>query len=373
AGELNITIDANKQSGIFCVNEDCEVALNGLTLTGGYAEYYGAIFNLGTLTVTNSTFTGNSAGTGGAIINAGTLTVTDSTFTGNSSDAGGAIYSEGTCTITNSTFTENESYWGGAITNWGSLTITHTMFMENSAGEYAGGIINLEGKLTITDSTFIDNSAEGAGAVAIFDGACVITNSTFTGNSATRGGAIANGAFLMVTNTTLTKNTTWNGAAIDNSWEATIVNSIVTGNSGADIYSESGRVLYSYYSIIGDESLEFTQNVGTQLDVAAEDVFEYGEDGEIVLENGVPVISATGLAATTGTLVAGINGKFGFIIDSDYENPPFGYYVDKAAGAWRGFMADAASEMAFDATAADFGLTDGTVFTTAQNVDATGA
>ncbi|MCF0233861.1 MAG: right-handed parallel beta-helix repeat-containing protein, partial [Thermoguttaceae bacterium] len=263
-GDLGIMIDANDQSRIFYVNERCSVAINGLTLTRGNTRGRGnggAIYNnyLSALTITNVTFIENYGHQGGAIGNDGACTITDSTFTGNSA----------------------ENY-GGAIINYDGdvCTITNSIFTGNYAGEDGGGIENY-GDLTVTNSTFTKNIAEGYG------------------------GAIDNySSSLWVTNTTLTDNTAGYGGGIYKCiGMATIVNSIVTGNSGQDIHNEGDDDIYAYYSLIGDESLDLVQNVGAQLGVAAEDVFEYGEDGEIVLENGVPVISATGLAATTGTLV----------------------------------------------------------------------
>ena len=53
------------------------------------------------------------AGDGGAIFNNGTLTVTDSTLSANqalgANGFGGAIYNNGTLTVTNSTFSANQA------------------------------------------------------------------------------------------------------------------------------------------------------------------------------------------------------------------------------------------------------------------------
>ena len=76
---------------IFNVTAGAEVAISGLTISGGRvaAENGGGIANSGTLTVTSSTLNGNAVGgfggsRGGGIANSGTLTVTDSTISGNS-------------------------------------------------------------------------------------------------------------------------------------------------------------------------------------------------------------------------------------------------------------------------------------------------
>ncbi|MCF0234871.1 MAG: hypothetical protein HUK22_07845, partial [Thermoguttaceae bacterium] len=149
---------------------------------------------------------------------------------------------------------------GGAIYNAGALTVTNTMFTGNSAN--SGGAIDNVGSLTVTNTTFTGNSAKNGGAIDNV-GSLTVTNTTFTGNSANSGGAIYNAEDYTVT----------------------LANSIATGNSGQDIYG-AGSV-YSYYSIVGDESLTFAQNVGSQLNVAPQDVFKYDEAGKIILENGV--------------------------------------------------------------------------------------
>ena len=129
-----ITIDGNSSYTIMVVNSGAALTLQFLTLVNaiGCASAFcgpnttagGAIYNNGTLTVTNSTFIGNSTddiGGGGAISSSGsgTLTVTNSTFVGNSVDSGrgGAIFCATTALVTNSTFSENSapSLGGGAI------------------------------------------------------------------------------------------------------------------------------------------------------------------------------------------------------------------------------------------------------------------
>ncbi|MFC1959205.1 choice-of-anchor Q domain-containing protein [Chloroflexota bacterium] len=113
------TIDANNNSRHFTVNADSTLNLDNVTLTGGKATFGGAILNYKSeVTVTNSTFSGNSARYGGAIDNFdfnatvfATVTVTNSTFSGNSAtDYGGAIYNDGSVTVTNSIIAGGSCY-----------------------------------------------------------------------------------------------------------------------------------------------------------------------------------------------------------------------------------------------------------------------
>ncbi|MCF0233734.1 MAG: hypothetical protein HUK22_01995, partial [Thermoguttaceae bacterium] len=392
AGDLNITIDAAQKSRIFNIGGESEVALCGLTLTGGNSPLGngGAIFNFAdALTLTNMTFTGNYAEAGGAIFSGGPLVVKNSMFAKNSAEIGAAIenYRE-TCSVADSTFVENSaSLRAGAIyNNQGSLTVANSTFASNVGELLGGAIMNASATCVVTDATFTGNASNAGGAIlSAGAGACAITNAVFAentakqsggaiysavelsltnsslvGNTSGNGGAIMNYASTTLTNSTLADNSADHGGAVYNTYDAalTLANTIATGNSGQNIYCTLGNVVNSYYSVIGDGSAPFAQNVDSQLNAAPQDVFQYDESGKIVLENGTPVISADGLAATTGTLVGESDGVW--------------YYVDKAAGMWRQFAAEEASDMAFDAEAADFGLTGGKVSTTALNVDAIG-
>jgi CSLREA domain-containing protein len=145
----------------------------------------GAIYNEGTLIITNSTFAQNDVNEdGGAIYNKGTLTITNSTFAQNhANEDGGAIYNEGTLTITNSTFAQNDAYDdGGAIYNVGTLTITGGVFHRNTAG-YGGGAINNDdrGTASIERSIFKGNFAREYGGAIYNYGTLTVTETTFGG------------------------------------------------------------------------------------------------------------------------------------------------------------------------------------------------
>lgn len=92
--------------------------LKNITITNATAEYGGAIYNKGTLTITNSTLNNNNARSGGAIENVGTLTVTYSTLNNNKAENGGAIDNtkEKYFDIIGCNFTQNHATErGGAI------------------------------------------------------------------------------------------------------------------------------------------------------------------------------------------------------------------------------------------------------------------
>ena len=121
---------------------DCTLAGNTADILGGaIANVEGSILTVSRCTFSNNGATGDVDGDntfdawGGAIYNEGTLTVSDSTFTGNSVSTdiistdpdrapayGGAIYTQKSAIVTRCTFSNNTAYGfqearGGAICN----------------------------------------------------------------------------------------------------------------------------------------------------------------------------------------------------------------------------------------------------------------
>ena len=192
-----------------------DLTLNNVDLKGNKANFGGAIWNEGTLTVNGGSFEGNTAkSAAGAIYNAAgaTLTVDDVTFASNSSAIAGAINnSDGTVTIKNSTFKGNDAgkSMGGAVrNNSGSapeksiITITGSTFEGNKAGKTGGAIFNAtHGKLDFNGTnTFTNNTAAGnandiynAGTIKVADGTTTLNSGLIlAANSTTNvsGGAL---------------------------------------------------------------------------------------------------------------------------------------------------------------------------------------
>ncbi len=145
-GEGNLTLDANGGHRVFWVETNVTAELQGVTITGGATGASGgAIWNYGTLTLTNSTVSGNAAQSGGGIRNSGVVTLANSTVAG------------------------------------------------NTAENYGGGILNIGGgSATLTNTTLSGNSAQSGGGASNKGGAVSLTNSTISGNVAEFGGAITN-------------------------------------------------------------------------------------------------------------------------------------------------------------------------------------
>lgn len=169
----SVTISGNNSVRVFTVNSSATFNLQNITVANGRLPYGGGgVYNVGTLTVTNSTFSNNSADNGGGVYNQGTLTVTNSVFSGNSANlwGGGGVYNEGTLTVTNSTFSGNSAgEGGGGILNWATLTVTNSAFSGNSANLSGGGIRNW-GSATVRNSILANSPSGGNCAGTIGNG-----------------------------------------------------------------------------------------------------------------------------------------------------------------------------------------------------------
>ncbi|MCL2687671.1 MAG: right-handed parallel beta-helix repeat-containing protein [Methanobrevibacter sp.] len=183
----NVIIDGqNRLGSIFNVIAGYKLTLIGLTVTRGNAFAGGAIFNSGTIDLTNCTFRNNTATSyGGVIENYGNLTITNCNFTNNSilSGTGGVIYNNmrHSLTITNCTFTNNTASNGGAIYNGGNASLTNCTFTNNTASN--GGAINNGGNANLTGCTFMNNSATYGGAIHTTAGILNVTYSVFFNNT----------------------------------------------------------------------------------------------------------------------------------------------------------------------------------------------
>ena len=212
------------------IYNDGSLTLSDVKLSDNAADSYGgAVFNNGHLVVGNSVFDANdivnrgsaSVDYGGAAIYNwydGVLTVSGSNFTNNIKNYKngdrlvGAVATIGDATISDSYFVNNAGRWGGAISASGyliagddvnTLTVSGSTFKENG-GLYGAGIFVAGSDFTVSDCVFDKNTAFGKGnmtpnnnngaAIVVTDTGKditgAITGSNFTNNKAQYGGAI---------------------------------------------------------------------------------------------------------------------------------------------------------------------------------------
>ena len=283
------TIDAKNLGRIFSIGEGFTVTLTNATLINGRAVEGGAIYNDGSLTLSDVKLSDNAAdGYGGAVFNNGELVVSDSVFDSNdvlnrgsaSVDYGGAaIYNwyDGNLTVSGSNFTNNiKNYKNGdnlvgAITTIGNATVSGSNFVNNS-GRW-GGAISATGAelrknsstLTVSNTIFKDNSALYAGAVYIWGSNYNIADCVFDNNTAFGKGNMTpnnnNGGALVVSQVSrfnepitgtissskFTNNKAqYGGAAYFNKGFVTITDSVFENNVAT---AEGGAVDFSHASV----------------------------------------------------------------------------------------------------------------------------
>ncbi len=148
---------------------------------------------------------------GGAIYNDGTVTLTNNLFTFDSADGGGGLYNVGTATLSDTTIAYETSVgFGGAIYNGNSLTLNRVTLDHNQAG--GGGGIDSSGAMTLTNVTLSANSAVSvtSGGGAFFNqgsGIATLTNVSVVSNTAPSGGGfINNGGTLSLGNSIVAYN-----------------------------------------------------------------------------------------------------------------------------------------------------------------------
>jgi hypothetical protein len=231
-GPTHLTISGNDTSRIFYVAANAAVSVSGVSLAHGYVQFAhgGAIFNLGTLTLTNATFFSNTAiGQGAGIYSyQGKLTLIDLVAYGNTAaDTGGCVHNEnGSLVLTNgriysntydgvsntgiATVIDSEIYgnggsYGGGVRNSGVFTLTNSRVYNNHSGGDGGGIYNL-GSLLVTDSGIYSNTAPPdryagyGGGIYNGSGSLVLIRSEVYSNTASNGGGIYSEAKLTMTN-----------------------------------------------------------------------------------------------------------------------------------------------------------------------------
>ena len=264
-GKIEVTVDGTEALKDGAKHQ---LTLTGGTLTGGLTAAQGAqLYNEGTTVISDVAMAGNTATEkGGAIFNSddktgakGNLTLNNVDLKDNKANFGGAIWNEGTLTVNRGSFEGNKADTAaGAIYNAADaeLTVDGVTFASNSSA-IAGAINNSDGTVTIKNSTFKGNDAGKSmgGAVRNNSGSApeksiiTITGSTFEGNKAGNGGAVWNGSYGQVditgstfkSNTALAENGPGQGGAITNANAMTITGGSFANNtanySGGAIYN----------------------------------------------------------------------------------------------------------------------------------------
>jgi hypothetical protein len=362
-GADRLTVSGNHASRVFEVLAGANVALSGLTVTGGVANPAGSPVLLGsgggiavdrgaTLTLTNATVAGNVAnaasaandsstpvlGTGGGIYNAGTLTViadiirsntanTGSALVGISGEvdgSGGGIYNAGTLTVSDSLIAGNTANTGassflsggegGGIYTSGTLTLARTNVANNTAAAgpvtaalfgpsdgSGGGVFIAAGTATVSGSVFASDIANSA-SVHVTDPQSGVVEIQGAG------GGIDNQAQLTVTNTIFSGD-------VANAATGFASSSVEVSGNGGGIDNESGQMTATGVALFHN-----TANAGSVVSSANPAAsLAAGFGGGIYSGSGstltVCASTLTGNTANSGTSAGAIQAEGGGIDD----------------------------------------------------------
>ena len=173
---LSGTGNHNMHTRLLSVNQGKTVTLEGLRLVHGFADYGGAIWNHGTLTINYCRLSYNTAKAGDGV-----------------SGAGGAIYNDasGTLIINNTTLDHNTAMSaGGAIQNFKGKVMLMNVTLSDNAGDpsnedVGAALNNMEGRMTLKNTTLYRTTGNGIGIYGSngFGSDTTLVNTVIAGSS----------------------------------------------------------------------------------------------------------------------------------------------------------------------------------------------
>ena len=331
------------------INKDITIDGKGHTID---AKTLGRIFSIGegfTVTLTNATLINGKADKGGAIYNDGSLTLSDVKLSDNAADSyGGAVFNNGHLVVGNSVFDSNDivnrgsasvDYGGAAIYNWydGVLTVSGSNFTNNiknyKNGDRLVGAVATIGDATISDSCFVNNAGRWGGAISASGyliagddvNTLTVSGSTFKENGGLYGaGIFVAGSDFTVSDCVFDKNTAFgkgnmtpnnnNGGALvvtqgNIPISGTIINSNFTNNK-----AQYGGAAWINEGTVDISNSNFINNTATV------------EAGAIGFEPAYTKITATVYGTNFINNTAGVDGGAIYsngdlrISDSDFDN-----------------------------------------------------
>jgi predicted outer membrane repeat protein len=199
--------EADPQRGfIFQSSEGPGSVIEGITITHGWADYYGGgIFcdENASPTVSNCVLLDNEAAMGGGMCGGRLSTLTGCSFIGNESVRGGGLARAWATILTDCEFLGNKARYGGGIYIRSSCspTLTGCAFTGNSALHSGGALhIELHCNPVLRHCTLTGNLAPIGGAVEIsIECSPSFMNCTLSGNSSTYTGVVTCGELCYVT------------------------------------------------------------------------------------------------------------------------------------------------------------------------------
>jgi hypothetical protein len=264
------SIRAKKKTRIFQIDAGVQAILSRIAVEGGIAESGGAIFNEGSLQLTQAIVRRNqaraAAGLGGGIYNDGHLELADVSLENNRAlgafgGLGGSLYNNGTAVLDGVQIRRSRaSGCGGAIfNNLGSIQVANAVIDRNSVKNSGGGLFHQDGTMALTNVTLWRNRATNIGGGIFTYASLHLTNVTISENRGYSGGGLFS-RYTPVTdllNVTLSSNRAYVGGGILNNGTVTLKNTIVAGNRPSDC--EGTAVQSNGHNLASDASCALDQ------------------------------------------------------------------------------------------------------------------
>lgn len=259
------------------------VLMNNKALGSSFSGRGGAVYNVGSLQISNTDILTNSSPGGHGIYNSGSVLLTGGELafnTINPAGPGGTVYNDGVLQTNDATFHHNYSYFGGAVHNGpsGTATLKNLNIFSNTVYLDGGGIFNF-GSITVTNSTIYANktNSSSGGGIYNFGGNFLVVDSEIHSNEAeigfaTGGGVYLNGGILEIQNTSIYSNSASTGGGLyANGGAITVTSSIIESNqansaAGIGLYASSQMTLQN--STIA-HNIAITEGGGLLIDTSA--------------------------------------------------------------------------------------------------------
>ncbi len=335
--------------------------------TGGNGTVY--ITGNGTLNMTNVTATGNKNSNGAVVYASGSAKVnlTGGTFSGNTAKSLGGVLdmrTSGPVVISGGTFSGNTANKGGMLHATGkSVNVTvenAAQIKENTASTGGAIFMDLGATVTVKNSTLDGNSStKDGGAIHVADTGTeaasateLILNSTTLQNnsSAARGGALATDAsstalIIKATDCTFYKNTsTTSGGAV----------SVQNGNCNSASDPTEVPIVFTNCTFRENKSttdggaLDLRSGSCLKIDgITAETNSATGNAGVIYVTSNNTRLYITGEINCTGNTTSK-SGKFSYLYNNSYSNPPKIYTTHSNTAAWYADVAGNKTNVVFD-------------------------
>lgn len=257
----NIVIDGGNSNQLFNVHTNALLVLKNLQLMHGLGTNGGAIYNAGTLVVSNCVFGGNLASNLSGVngLNATTNSTTNGTPASAGRQAmGGAIYSLGPLSVYYSAFLTNRVIAGTGGTGGSGANSTSFGTTGGSGGAggdaFGGAIFGMGASNVFFAAEFIGNSCvagnggNGGSAGTLIGVVPVVDENGDTGQGA--GGGAAAGAGVYLTGTLWMSNCLfYDNLAVAGSAGVAELNNVGTGYNGIDGAPAGGGGLYLSNSV----------------------------------------------------------------------------------------------------------------------------